>query len=636
MTKKNTTLYKCIALFFLFGYLPNSINAQVFWSEDFSNGIPSDWGNVDLLDNDGEWTWCDDPTAVAGGGCPGITIGQMVFGSTTAETGFVTVASDEIGNQYNTHTSELTTSAINCSAYDEVFITFESQIGIYVFPASNNVFLQVSTDSISWEDFLIFPNLNGIDVWSANPELSTFNLTEFAAGEPTVYLRWRWQAGWEYYWNLDDINLYASNPSPPNDLRVNTNWFATAHNSMVPASQVETFGFMADIENVGSTDQTNVILNMTIVDNEDPATNLYDESISFNEILVGELIENELFPDPGFLPDPVPATYTAMYTVTSDSVDQNMSNNQISFGFEVTDSIFAKDAGMENASGGAPPISVWGNNEPYSWAYGNYYYLPNGAGMYATQASFAIANAGDPGIAGKQINIRLYKWLEDTDGGEDMDPTEREWIGSAIYTVGGDESPFEMITLPIYTPANNEPIELEDNTAYALMIEYAATDQRIIAFMITQDTDYAPAIYRSQELGAPRYAALIGYGDPLSSQPYDSFGFGRDVVPIARLHISENPFIVNTNEILSPDNKVVVYPNPANDFINVDIELVEPHERIEIEIVNQTGQLVNHKLYENFQNGQLQFEVKELAAGTYFLNVRTAKGQRTVEVLLVR
>lgn len=630
MNKMNTTLYKSIALAFFFGFLSQSSFAQIFWFEDFTNGIPSDWGNVDLLDNNGEWTWCDDPTEMSGGGCPGVTIGQTAFGATTAGSGFVTVASDEIGSGNNTHTSELTTSAINCSSYSEVWISFETTIGIYVMQASSNVFLQVSSDSVSWENYLIFPTLNGTDVWSENPELITMDLTEAAAGESTVYLRWRWQAGWEYYWNLDDINLYESNPAPPHDLRVNTNWFATFLNSMTPGSQVEPFGFMADVENVGSADQTNASLNMKIVNNADPSTSLYDESIDFDTVFVGELEENQLFPDEGFLPDSDPGVYTAVYTVTADSMDANFSNNQITFGFEVTDSIFAKDSGLANATGGAPPTNVWGPNEPYSWAYGNYYYLPNGEGMYATKASFGLANANDPGISGKQINVRLYKWNSDNDGGEDMDPTERDWIGSAIYTIVGDESPTDMITVPLYTPVNNNPIELEDDAAYVLMLEYAATDQTIVAFMITQDTDYAPTIYRSQELGEPRYAALVAFGEPLSGESYNSFGFGRDVVPVARLHVSEYPLLTRVDEVLSSDNKLRVYPNPADDFIQVSISLVEQHDNAGIEMVDLNGKVMKHRSLENLQETQFKFSLEGLPNGSYFINLNTPEGQRTV------
>jgi len=365
-------------------------------------------------------------------------------------------------------------------------------------------------------------------------------------------------------------------------------------------------------------------------------TAVYDMSVAFGDVLEGELVENELFPDAGFLPDPVPATYTALYTVTSDSVDGDFSNNQIAFGFEVSDSIFAKDSGLSNATGGAPPTNVWGASEFYSWSYGNYFYVPNGEGMYATKASFAIANANDPGIPGKQLNVRLYKWNGDADNGEDVDPSEREWIGSAIYTIAGDETAGDLITVPIYTPVNNEPVLLEDDSEYVLMLEHAATDQKIIAFMLTQDTDYAPAIYRSQQLGEPRYAAMIAFGNPLSLEAYNSFGFGRDVVPVVRLHISEYPFTIAVNDVLSPDNKVMVYPNPAADYIEVAIELVEQHEAVEIEIVDQNGKVLKRRSLEQLQEAQLKFDLGGLVAGSYFLKWSSEKGQRTVGFSVVK
>ena len=181
-----------------------------FWSEDFSDGdIPEGWTNEDPSGNNALWTWCGDPTTGAMDGCPPVWDDnlnqQEPFGATTAGNGFVTMDSDAAGDV--SHQSELTTSPIDCSAQGEVWLNFQTHIGVFTIPASTGALLRVSTNGDTWTDFAIFPNLT-LDVrWSENPENIIVDISSVAANESTVYIQWQWIGNFEYLWSIDDVQL---------------------------------------------------------------------------------------------------------------------------------------------------------------------------------------------------------------------------------------------------------------------------------------------------------------------------------------------------------------------------------------------------------------------------------------------
>ena len=183
---------------------------------------------------------------------------------------------------------------------------FESLIGVFTIPAETGAIARVSTNGTDWTDFTAFPGLvtgapnPGAERWSFNPQYSIIDISSVAAGESMVYIQWQWQGNWEYMWNLDDVALYDADPTalfvPGNDMQVNSNFYAVAPNVQWPLSMVETFGFLADIQNVGTNDQTNVNLNVTIV-NDATSAEVYNMDLSYGTIGSDSLAENELFPD---------------------------------------------------------------------------------------------------------------------------------------------------------------------------------------------------------------------------------------------------------------------------------------------------------------------------------------------------
>lgn len=635
MTFKST-LTKNLILAVLVAFAGN-ISAQTFWSVDFEGGLPTDWISEDLSTNGAVWTWCGDPLGGTGDCSPIFddqTNGQSPFQATSADNGFMTVNSDAFNAPVsNPHISQLTTTAIDCSAETAVYIKFESHIGVYDLDATGNALLRVSTNGTDYVDYDCFEGLTTGVRWSDNPEEVIFDLTDIAAGQATVYLQWQWTGAWEYFWNLDDIILTSENPTSPNDIQVNDNFFAIAPNAQTPISQIEAFGFLADVENVGLFDQPNVNLTITIEADAAPGTDIYTETLGYGTVMMDSIVENVLFPGIGFTPPSEIASYTGEYNITSDSMDADLSNNTLTFDFEITENVFAKDRGITRTI--TPAASNWDDGESWSWAYGNFYHVVNGTGWWANEAVFGIGNA-TPDIAGQTVFVTLYQW-EDTNVDGNADPDERTPVGSNTYAILGTEGTTEadLITLPILDNNTLEPgVSLMDNTDYILMLEYSAVDQTQISFLASGDYDSGAQTLRTQELGVARYGSMLGVNDPLSSEPFSSAGFGTDIAPIARMTITDE--LMSSVATLSVDNKVNVFPSPASNYIDVALELTDVQREITIRVMDVSGKTIGQRQVNDVQNETYRFDVSTLPVGSYFLNLITPSGNRNVPFVVQR
>ena len=624
---------KAAVLFVLLAGAAFAMQAQVtFYENEFSDGdLPSGWVSNDETSQGGEWSWCDDPDQGVGDGCVVNWANYSnqhdgTFASTTADNGFVLMDSDELGGLPLDHIVTLTSTAIDCSGETEVWISFEALIGVYGLTTTDNAVLQVSTDGV---DFSTTYNLYDIDTgtrWSENPEVSIVDISSIAAGESTVYLRWSWTGNYEYYWLIDDLKLWDSDPSliliPPNEMRVNANFIARAPNFEWPLSQTEQFGFLADIENVGSTDQTNVVLNITVTDPD--GGQAYTEDLAYGTVEVDTLAENVLFAGDGMTPDMM-GTYTGVYTVTQDQVDDVPENNTQTFTFNMTDTLWSKTDANVWDDATRPADANWNVGAGWSWAWGIELYCVAANGEYFRTITFAVEE--DEGDSGKPVFIKLYEWDDDND---DMivDVEEREQLGIAFYTTTGTEDRTTPITLPIQT-LTGEDIPLEDDTRYLAVIEYITDEAEDELLFGATDIVYGAQVLRSSELGEPRYADVLGIpaDGALDVEPYSTVAFGNDVVPNIVVSIGE-PLTTSNEEVLAPENMVNVFPNPAADHLTVDLDFVENMERVDLYIVDVTGKLIRNVQLENITSQQVEINLDQLSSGTYFLQIRTEAGVR--------
>jgi len=181
-----------LALTCLVLLITGATGQTVLLSQNFANGISNGWRSVDNSgDNAGKWTYNHNP----------ITLTNYLpetFNSTTAANGFAAIISDGNAKALNT---DLISPAINCSASTFVALQFEYVMGLVTPYPTAQVF--VSNDSANW--YLVYDALNSAT--GANPQLAQVDISAYAALEPTVYVKFNYQATANVLWAVDDISV---------------------------------------------------------------------------------------------------------------------------------------------------------------------------------------------------------------------------------------------------------------------------------------------------------------------------------------------------------------------------------------------------------------------------------------------
>ncbi len=624
-----------LALLLAIAVLPYTLPAQnVVWNEDFSDGsIPAGWTSQDASGNGGIWTWCDDPIDANGAGCvvnwADYQDQHGPFASATATNGFMVMDSDFLGGLANPpHIVRLTTAPIDCSSLSEVWVKSENLIGVWEYTTTDNAVLRVSTDGVNWTAYNLFdiaPGMSGNEPgsirWTLNPGFAVTDISAVAAGQSTVYLQWSWTGNYEYYWLLDDVVLYDADPTSlffaAHDMQVNNDFFAVAPNLIWPLEMVEPIGFLADISNQGLITQSNVSLNLTI---EDPNGNVvFTEDLLYGSITPDSIAQN--VPFAGTFEPAELGVYTGTYTVSADSTDLNPDNNSQVFEFLMSDTLFAKENGINLVT--RPADDSWDVGEAWSWAYGNYYYVTNANDQVFKHVFFAIA--AEASQAGENLSVNIYKWT-DTNADEQADPGERTLAAQMLYTIEGDEIGEDIIALPV-TTLLGETVALEDNTQYLVMVEYSTdVEGTTIEMGMSDAVDYGAMIFRTGLDGAPRYGSFLGINTPLDEEPYSSLGFGWDLVPAVSISFGE-PSSVREEILL--DASLSVFPNPANSQVTLGMHFHETMKNVTIQLFDINGKLLETRRMDNVKDQDVNFNAQSLTPGSYFMKVTTEKGTRT-------
>jgi len=415
-----------------------------------------------------------------------------------------------------------------------------------------------------------------------------------------------------------------------NNMRVNSNFFAVPQSAMFPADEIDPIHFLADIENIGASDQNNVNLNMTISDDA-TGTSVFSTDKSYGTIPGNTLAENVIF-DQQFVPDVGIGSYTGTYSVSQDEADFDDSDNSLSFNFVVSDTSYAKELGSTRDI--LPADNNWDAGEAHSWAYGNCFFIPKGDGLMATSISFSIGN-GDEADApiGQAMLVTLYEWV-DANGDGDAQPDERTQKGLEFYIVQGTETDNTIITIP-FGEETGGPVDLKDNTYYIAMVEYIAPDENTnLQFRASDAVDYLAMRFLTDSLQNPRFAGMLAIDENLQQQDFSSTGFGLDLVPNVRLNIT--PLVVAVNDPLPEENLVAVFPNQVGNELNLRLEFKQAAEQVLVQIMDVAGRLTYQNTYDNIRKQTLPISTENLATGTYLLRVTTEIGSRTKKFMVIK
>ncbi|HHS95187.1 MAG TPA: T9SS type A sorting domain-containing protein [Phaeodactylibacter sp.] len=607
--------------------------AQVFWSETFDNNapeLPPGWVTFSNSSGDGVWQVTN---IGPDGNYPTAPLNEP-------STDNYWIIFDSDLDCSHDQDAWIRSDAIDCSDKEIVWIHFQQLYRNFYCETYLRMTDNINTPLDEWEEI----PLNIVEVNEYGEPEILMDISDYAAGVENFYLAFEFRNvagqspepgldGCAYNWQIDSILLYGQNPLPYHDLALSNNFFAIAPNALTPQSQVETFGFLCDVINLGQSVQTGGFVNLDIVDAATEEV-VHNEVFDFADngilsIAPGEIVENQLFPAAGFLASPEIKTYLGRYIIGADSTDQSPQDNEAVFTFETTSNTFAKED-TSNISI-LPTPDNWEDGEPYSWAFGNHYYLPNGDTWFATEVSFALGNPNM--VAGKKLKVHLFEWTDIVLGSPTaIAPNQRTEVGFNEYTITGNEMPGALITVDLLDIFSGEKgVALHNAGHYLLMLSYEAIDQSIPVAIAGSDLrDYGAQIYRAEQLGQARYAGLLMFGD-ISSEPFSTVGFGRYIVPTIRMKIEKIDALKPTIPI---EQIVQISPNPAHDFLHIALEMPKPTPEVRFSIFHESGNLVRYNMLQDVKKGRLSFDLKDLPKGNYFLQVETEAGRGTMSFVI--
>ncbi|MEZ4918065.1 MAG: T9SS type A sorting domain-containing protein [Saprospiraceae bacterium] len=79
-----------------------------------------------------------------------------------------------------------------------------------------------------------------------------------------------------------------------------------------------------------------------------------------------------------------------------------------------------------------------------------------------------------------------------------------------------------------------------------------------------------------------------------------------------------------------------IFPNPANQYLNIEMQLKKPTGKIRLSLFDSQGRVVKSQNLQHLVNETIQFDVKDLPAGTYILAINTGVEYAVRQVHIVR
>lgn len=323
---------------------------------------------------------------------------------------------------------------------------------------------------------------------------------------------------------------------------------------------------------------------------------------------------------PSFYAAPAKGKHTVRFTNDkyTESIDTVYSY------YEHTDYTFATD-NLVVDPGGVGPADA-------DFAAANFYIQSGGlcltgdAPAKATYATFGISNIEAVYVPGSPsaniIGIAVYKADVDGDGAGDLSSSFVDDLGAGLiayvdYEMTGNEVNDEFISVPLTDLATGDPgVNLDPNSGYYVSLIYDGTEA---------GTSVCVRFINSLDVG---YASFTGYPTtPLYFGQLYTGGWSGAMVA-QRLELDGFTPGSSTNEPKKlADTKFSITPNPANEFVNLNLKLNDVNPAVSVSILDANGRVaVGTQVQKNIQEGVMSFNVKSLPSGTYYMWVRTAEG----------
>ncbi len=586
--------------------------------EDFANGLDGNngWGAWTVEGADGA-LWLHDTDGPNGDFSNAaqeriqsatVTNGFMIFDTNLSNNGCGS-ASQPCENR----TGYLVSPLLNLSGTPNVQLVYTQALR-WCCSGGSGHFIDISTDNgLTWPTRLA-AIVEYQQVTNSNPGtiVRRFNISEAIAADPNnVVIRFSHETGElqslsHYFWQIDDVMIVEAFDNdlgmldPHQDEFIPENSFTNALDyTIYPVSQVRTISVGSPVRNEGSTEATNVALNVAIDQN---GTEVLNESATVAALAPAQ-IDSTLRVD--FTIPAVTGNYTIDYTLTMDAEDERQADNTATTEFSVSDHVYAYDKGerdgdfsrLADASGQYPGFEA-----------GNLFWIENNAMAHGIQVALARGSTQAP-LTGLNAAFEVVLYNFSLEEPEIVAESDLVTVTSMSQLTQNGQANF--FTVPFF-----EPVELEAGTEYAACVRFLGGTPRVVVATSGFSRPFS-SLVNSPELSGQTWSIL-------SRRPM--------------VRLSFNPTIgIADRDRTDIGLSARSMPNPTNGVTRLVYEIDEKAP-VSIELVDVSGKIVR-----TFDEGtkapgrhQLNFDVTDLQEGVYFHVVRAGESQVTGRMVVVK
>lgn len=625
----------------------SGIAQEPVYNFDFAGGFQG-WVSNSIecggaVSDQAEWIWVDngriDQGALSNFG---------LMDSRTPENGIVILNSDFLDNNGNPEdigggdcpapqVSELISPPLDFSDQDSVILSFNQLyyrfLGYYNdgknidISDSTATFVGISTDGQeSWQDIPINTQLRTFRSTQNYQAELTLDISEQAAGESEVHVRFLWQGDY-YVWALDDIRFYGSRlyDLDISEFKYPASNFETPHAQFIH----DTLRFEANVVNLSPNTVDSAYLHITVRANEGENRTVYFEDSTLVQNLKFNDTMEVVFPN-YFIPENFdPGAYAFIYRIvnTKRPVEVNMANNVRADLLLVSEDKFRKTDRGEG----------FGYVLQNDYIIGNYYKINENIQerLILDNINFSAFGMGGEPMAGKEVVAYLLK-IDDNvkEDLSDWNINEATINKKSIVAIGSytfsrqDDEPglpvdhrFEVTEL-LDIESSSDQVILEPGARYIAAIEYVGNAATSIIHNLGERITYYPS----------------GYPDQWNTMIYESGdsrwypnGFGNNVVAVLGMDVRME--LTATDEELS-DQEVRIFPNPSTDYVQIQLDLERP-QNVDVYLTDVSGRILKMSNHSKMYSGILKVDVSSVPAGTYFLNITSEEGRISRKISVV-